>query len=175
MKHHRGLAWLVRLFRGRPQGARAPQAGDALAQAYRDLLLQNEILAESNERLHERLARRERGLEESPAARKLIDAQRKVLAERSRRLRAFEYENKLLKREHKRLFEENRRLAAGLARHMQDMQPLLNQQELSRRELADARAALRDKTNELLRLTDRYYQLEARGTAQPPPSSAANG
>ena len=148
--------------------------GASLEQAYREVLLENQILAESVERLHLRLARRESGLEESPAAKELIQTQRKVLAERSRRMRALEYENKELKRRQARLIEENRRLAASLARHMQDIQPLLRQEELSRRELADAKAALREKTNELLRLTDRYYQLEARAKPQPPPSSAAN-
>jgi len=158
-----------------PEGADARLTGVALEQAYRELLLENQVLAESNERLHERLARREKGLEESPAARELIGLQRKAIAERSRRLRELEYENKQLKREQNRLFEENRRLSASLSRHMRDIQPLLQKEALSRRELADAKAALREKTNELLRLTDKYYQLEARSRPQPPPSSAANG
>jgi len=155
--------------------AHARLTGAALEQAYRDLLLENQVLAESNERLHERLARRESGLEESPAARELISAQRKAIAERSGRLRQVEYENAQLKREQNRLFEENRRLSASLARHMRDIQPLLRKGELSRRELEDTKAALREKTNELLRLTDKYYQLEARSKPLPPPSSAANG
>ena len=197
MKGHRGKSLFGRLFTGksgpstapadragaasvpRPsvqqEGTQAPLTGAALEQAYRDLLLENQVLAESNERLHERLARRESGLEESPAAKELIGAQRKAIAERSRRLRELEYENKQLKREQNRLFAENRRLSASLSRHMRDIQPLLQKEELSRRELADARSALREKTNELLRLTDKYYQLEARSRPQPPPSSAANG
>ncbi len=180
MKRNQGFSLLQRLVMGKgpvampgnpPSGG---LSGSALEQAYRELLLETQVLAESNERLHERLAQRERGLEESPAARELIRAQRHALAERSHRLRELEYENKRLTREQNRLVEENRRLAASLARHMQDIQPLLRQEELSRRELADAKAALREKTNELLRLTDKYYQLEARGRPQPPPSSAAN-
>lgn len=154
--------------------AEARLTGATLEQAYRDLLLENQVLAESNQRLHERLARRDSGLEESPAAKELIRAQRNALAERSRRLRELEYENKGLQREQKKLVEENRKLAASLARHMQDIQPLLRKDESSRRELADTKAALREKINELHRLTDKYYQLEARSKPQPPPSTAAN-
>ena len=153
---------------------RVPTGSD-LEQAYRDLLLQNQVLAESNMRLHDRLARRDSGLEESPAARELIRAQRNALAERSHRLRETEYENKELKRKQKKLYEENRRLAASLAKHMEDIQPLLRREELSRRELEQAKQLLREKTGELLKLTDKYYQLQARSTPQPPPSSAANG
>jgi septal ring factor EnvC (AmiA/AmiB activator) len=150
-------------------------SGSALEQAYRDLLVENQVLAETSRRLHERLARRDAGQEESPAARELIQAQRNALVERSRRLREVEYQNQQLRRDQKKLIEENRRLAASLARHMQDIQPLLHQEEVSRRELAQARTALREKSNELAKLTDKYYQLEARSRPQPPPSSAANG
>jgi hypothetical protein len=182
MKRDRRFSWLERLVAGPRSHATSGDAADArqlsgvsLEQAYRELLVEKQLLAEANERLLERLARRERGLEESPAARELIRAQRNALAERSRHMRELEYENKQLKREHGRLLEENRRLSASLARHMQDIQPLLQKEEFSRRELADAKAALREKTSELLRLTDKYYQLEARTKSRPPPGSAANG
>lgn len=182
MKGERRFSWLERLVARPHQGdatgaavASAPLAGASLEQAYRALLLEKQLLAETNQRLIERLARRERGMEESPAAQELLRAQRNALAERSGRMRELEYENKQLKRERRSLLEENRRLSASLARHMQDIQPLLRKEELSRRELADAQAALREKTSELLRLTDKYYQLEARAKSRPPPSSAANG
>lgn len=149
--------------------------GSALEQAYRDLLLENQVLAESNLRLHDRLARRDSGAEESPAARELIRAQRNALAERSHRLRELEYENKRLKRQQKKLYDENRRLSASLSRHMQDIQPLLRREELSRLELVQAQEKLREKASALARLTDKYYQLEARSKPRPPPSSAANG
>lgn len=148
--------------------------GDALEQAYRDLILENQLLVDSNQRLHQRIAQIEAGLSESPAAKQLIRAQRNALAERSRELREVQYENLRLKREQKRMHAENRKLAASLARHMQDIQPLLHKEELSRRELEEAKAALREKSNELAKLTDKYYQLEARSVARPPPSSAAN-
>ena len=138
-------------------------------------MLENHVLAETNERLHERLARIEANIEESPAAKQLIRAQRNALAERSHRLREVQYENLHLKREKNKLVEENQKLASSLARHMQDIQPLLNQEQISRRELEEAKAALREKSNALARLTDRYYQLEARSKPRPPPSSAANG
>jgi predicted RNase H-like nuclease (RuvC/YqgF family) len=149
-------------------------SGSALEQAYRDLLLENQVLAETNQRLHERLLRRQSGAEESPAARELIQAQRHALAERSRRMRELEYENKQLKREQKNLIDENRQLSASLARQIQDRQPLLRNDEASRRELEETKAALREKTNQLLRLTDKYYQLKARNGPQAPPNSAAN-
>lgn len=148
--------------------------GASLEQAYRDLLLQNQVLQESNQRLHERLARRDTGLEDSPATRELVRAQRDALAERSHRLREVEYENKRLKRKYKKLYDENKRLAASLAKHMEDMQPLLRREELSRLELEQVEKELRQKSSELAKLTDKYYQLEARAKPQPPPSSAAN-
>ena len=156
------------------QGAPAvpPLKGSALEQAYRELMLENHVLAETNERLHERLARIEAGLEESPAAKQLIRAQRNALAERSHRLRETQYENLNLKREKNKLIKENRKLAASLARRMEDIQPLLNQEEDIRRELEAAKAALREKSNELAKLTDRYYQLEARAK---PYSNASGG
>jgi len=157
----------------KPDGKPAPPlTGAALEQAYRDLMLENQVLNETNERLHERLARIESGLEESPAAKQLIRAQRNALAERSHRLREVQYENLNLKREHKKLVRENQKLSADLARHMRDIQPLLQQEELRRRELEEAKAALREKSNALARLTDKYYQLEARSK---PRSSARGG
>jgi hypothetical protein len=156
--------------------APAPLSGSALEQAYRDLLLENQVLAETNQRLHERLLHRQQGAEESPATRELIQAQRHALAERSRRMRELEYENKQLKREQKSLINENRQLSATLARQMQDIQPLLKKEAASRRELEETKAALREKTNQLLRLTDQFYQLKAgnRSQSPPPPGSAAN-
>lgn len=160
----------------RDESAAAPRlTGSELEEAYRELLLENQVLMESNQRLHERLARRETGIEDSPATRELVRAQRDALAERSHRLREVEYENKHLKRKQKKLFEENKRLSASLAKHMEDIQPLLRREELSRRELEQAQVKLRQKTSELAKLTDKYYQLEARSEPQPPPSSAANG
>jgi chromosome segregation ATPase len=161
--------------RGQEVPAQTGLKGAELEQAYRDLMLENQMLVESKEHLHERLARVEAGLEESPAAKQLIRAQRNALAERSHRLREVQYENLNLKREQKKLVKENQRLAASLARHMHDIQPLLSQEQLSQRELEEAKAALRKKSDQLATLTDKYYQLEARSKPQPPPSSAANG
>ena len=157
-----------------PAGKAGALQGAELEQAYRNLMLENQLLAESNTRLHDRIVKAEAGLTESPAAKRLIRTQRNALAERSRRLRELQYENLSLKREQKQMREENRKLAASLARHMQDIQPLLHREELSRRELEEAKVALREKRNELAKLTDKYYQLEARSMPRPPPSSAAN-
>ena len=155
-------------------GAVTRLSGANLEDAYRNLLLENQVLVESNQRLHDRLAQQELSGVESPATRELIRAQRDALTERSHRLRELEYENKDLKRKQHRLFQENRRLAASLAKHMEDIQPLLQREEHSRRELAEAQEKLRRKSSELIALTDRYYQLEARTRPQPPPSTAAN-
>lgn len=171
---------LTRAGNGRVEPALAgsnapmPLTGTALEQAYRELMLENQVLVESNLRLHERLARRQNGLEDSPATRELVRAQRNALADRSHQLRETRYENEQLRRKQKKLFEENRRLSASLAKHMEDIQPLLRREELNRRELAEAQEKLRQKSGELAKLTDKYYQLEARSKPRPPPSSAAN-
>ncbi len=160
---------------GSSAAAEVPKlTGAALEQAYRELLLENQVLVESNLRLHERLSRRDSGVEDSPATRELVRAQRNALTDRSHQLREARYENDQLRRKQQKLYEENRRLSASLAKHMEDIQPLLRREELSRRELADAQEKLRQKKGELATLTDRYYQLEARSKPQPPPSSAAN-
>lgn len=182
MKGRRRMSLIHRFFARRSEPVQAlPEdaaghelKGAALEQAYRDLILENQLLVDGNQRLHQRIAQIEAGLSESPAAKQLIRAQRNALAERSSQLREVRYENLNLKREQKRMHAENRKLAASLARHMQDIQPLLHKEELSRRELEEAKAALREKSNELAKLTDKYYQLEARSIARPPPSSAAN-
>ena len=162
--------------RGKGKGTVAETGlkGTALEQAYRELMLENQLLLESNEHLHERISRIEAGLEESPAAKQLIRAQRNALAERSHRLREVQYENINLKREQKKLVKENQKLAASLARRMQDVQPLLNREQLSRRELEEAKAALRKKSDELAKLTHKYYQLEARSKPRRRSGSAVN-
>ena len=152
-------------------GAERRLSGAELEQAYRNLMMENLVLSESNQRLHERLARREEGLEESPAARELIRAQRNALAERSHRMRELEYENKQLQRERKKLVEENERLIGRL----QQLERAEQRGAEYRRELTEVKAALRAKTNELLMMTDRYYQLEAKLTISVPTTSAANG
>lgn len=136
-------------------------SGGELEQAYRELLLEHQVLAESNERLVERLARRQRGSGDPQATEELLRVQRNALVERSHRLRELEYENKRLKREQKKRAEENQRLRAELERQRGEA-GVLKQRELAvRRELAKVQAALRDKKG---------------GLAAPRrPSSAANG
>lgn len=148
--------------------------GATLEQAYRNLLLENQVLAESNQRLHETLVQQDDGPRDAAATRELIRAQRDALAERSHRLREVEYENKQLKRKQRKLFEENQRLSATVAKHMEQLPPLLQREQQVRRQLAEVEAVLRSKESELVALTDKYYQLEARTKLQPPTSSAAN-
>jgi len=146
-----------------------------LEQAYRNLMMENIVLTDSNERLHQRLARLERGLEESPAAKQLIRAQRNALAERSHRLRQLEYQNKQLQREQKRIRDENRRLRERLERLAPGQQEQRYDYETCLQELAEARAALRRKDHEMLDLTDRYYRLQADRSPVLPSTPAANG
>ena len=146
-------------------------AGAALEKAYRDLLMQNQILSQSNARLQEQLAEQASGVAESPAAKQLIRAQRDALVERSRRLREVEYDLKQIQRLKDRLVEENRRLQ----RQLSDFHPVLRREEQNRRELAETKTALREKTNELLCLQDKYFQLEARLEPASTPGSVANG
>jgi len=149
--------------------------GADLEQAYRELLLENQVLVESNQRLHERIARQESGLEESPAARRLIRTQRHALAERSHKLREVAYEFQLLQREHAKLSKENARLARALTQHSDKHQSLSDDLRSLRAALDESRSELRAKKNELARLTDRYYQLEAQQELGLRPGTAANG
>ena len=155
----------------RPTADTKPLAGAALEEAYRDLLVQNQILSESNARLQGQLAEQARGVAESPAAKQLIRAQRDALVERSRRLREVEYELKQMQLLKDKLVEENRRQQ----RQLNDFRPVLRREEQHRRELAAAKAALREKTNEFLCLQDKYFQLEARLKPASPTGSVANG
>ena len=143
-------------------GGQPRLTGSALEKAYRDLLLEYQVLAESNERLHAKLARRDAGVDESPATIELMRAQRNALVERSHRLRELEYENKNLQRQHKKLVAENRRLNDELAHRTHDVRPVLRREAKCLRDLEQARAELQEKNNDLLRLTDKYYQLESR-------------
>ena len=135
--------------------------GSALEQAYRALLLENQVLQETNQRLHERLASQERGLEDSPAAKELIRSQRNALVEKSHRLRELEYESKQLQREKKKLLTSNHQLSVGLAQKVDELKALVKSQDADGLALAEAKMALRETKNELAKLTDKYYQLEA--------------
>lgn len=148
--------------------------GAELEQAYRQLLLENQVLLESNQRLHERIARQENGLEESPAARQLIRTQRNALAERSHKLREVAYQYKQLQRAQAKLVKENRRLSAGLARQVDKAESLSDELKTLRGTVAEAEEALRAKKNELAMLTHRYYQLEAQMDPQLRTGTAAN-
>lgn len=144
-----------------PSGKRRLE-GASLEQAYRELLLENQVLAESNARLHERLAMREDGLEDTPATLELVRAQRNALAERSHRLRELEYENKRLQRDLRKLGDEQHRTAALVVQLRGEIEPARQRLAACQRELEAARDSLREKSRELASLTDRYYQLEAR-------------
>ena len=146
-----------------------------LEQAYRNLLMENMVLIESNQRLHDRLARQDAGLGDSPATRQLLQAQRDTLAERSHRLRELEYENKQLARKHRKLSDQQRLLQEQVAGGRHEAARLRRELESCKAELADTRAALRPKSSALLQLTDRYHQLEARLKLRVPTAPAANG
>jgi chromosome segregation ATPase len=163
--------WTYSIFRG--LGIKTSEAGGrqanapgltdaALEQAYRELLLENQVLTESNRRLHDRLARAESGLVDTPASRQLIRAQRDALTDRSRQLRELHYANRTLQRERQKLQDNNRRLAEKLARQAASVRPLERQLEASQAEVVTLKQQLGDQRRELATLTDRYYQLQAR-------------
>ena len=189
MEANRRFGFISRLFGARgPAPVPASRAGAAqtsspaagltpteLEQAYRNLLMENLVLVESNRRLHERLARQDAGLEDSPATRQLLQAQRNALAERSHRLRELEYENKQLTRNYKKLSEQHQRLLGQGGGDRDEVARLRRELERCKAELAETRTALHEKSSDLLQLTDRYYQLEARIKPKLPTTQAANG
>ena len=142
--------------------AEPPLSGSDLERAYRQLLLDHQVLTESNQRLLERVERAEKGQGESPAARQLIRAQRDALADRSRQLRELQYANKSLQREKDKLSETNRLLKERLARTAADGAPLARELDAARREIEELKGQLMEKRRELALLTDRYYQLQSR-------------
>ena len=144
-----------------------------MEEAYRALLLEHQLLQETNQRLHEHIARQESGLEESPAAKELIRAQRNALADRSHQLRQLEYETKQLQREKKKLLANNNQLSAKLAKRTEEIRALSQRQDADGLVLAETKMALREAKNELAKLADKYYQLEAK-LHRPPAGSAAN-
>lgn len=150
-------------------------SADELEEAYRTLLLENQVLAESNERLVERLARRQHGVEDARTTQELLRTQRNALVERSHRLREVEYENKQLRRQQKKLAEENNRLKLDLERQRGEARALAQREQACRQELAQVQAALREKAGELAMLRERQHRLESRLHLQQAPSSAANG
>lgn len=180
MKRNRGFSIFRALgnegFRvlGHNVGDGGKLKGSMLEQAYRELLLENQMLAESNQRLHERLKNPENGNDELPAARELIREQRNALAERSRRLRELEYEVKQYQREKKKLLVRTRQLAALVAQKDERIRESTRRHETDGLALAEAKMALREAKNELAKLTDKYYQLEAQFHRQSP-GSVANG
>ena len=142
--------------------ASSVKRGIVLEQAYRDLLLENQVLVESNRRLHERLARAEGGQSESPAAQQLIRTQRNALAERSHQLREANYANKELRRRYAKLQEETRRLAEAHAQRATTTPRLKSALAASEKQARELQDELRRVRTELATLTDRYYQLQAR-------------
>ena len=159
------------VFRGlvrRPKGERGDASssetlhGASLEDAYRNLLLENQMLTESNLRLHDRLARAEAGLGESPAERQLIQAQRNALVERTHMLREMQYAKKTLERERDKMKLENSRLRERLARSMAAVQPLSKKLKDQQLEIETLEQQLVEKRRELAMLTDRYYQLQSR-------------
>jgi len=185
MRRKRGRTLFRRWFgrsRMRPTSDSAPSkvlkgkrlTGAELEKAYRDLLLEHQVLAESNTRLHERITRLEASRGESPAEKELIGAQRDALVERSRRLRELEFDRKTQARDRKKLEEENRQLNELVARCKKDLLTLQRRDENSRKEIAEARAALWRKNDELIALKKRQEELLVHAQCDEfPPSSAA--
>lgn len=130
-----------------------------LEEAYRELLVEHQVVTETNTRLHQRIAEQAEGLEDSPAAKRLISAQRKALVERSRVQRELGYENKRLQLEHRRLVEELQDLRTRIGHQVGELQKLREQLAAQRTELSETKALLRGKSDELDALTLKYHQL----------------
>jgi hypothetical protein len=142
-------------------GPQTSLKGEGLEQAYRELLVEVQMLRQHNLEMGVALEKQHLEQEDSSASEQLIRAQRNALAERSRRLRETEYENKKLLREHKKLAEDNRKLYLQLERHVKELHLLQQQHQNCQVALRDTRAALQGKESELLAFADRYRQLES--------------
>lgn len=130
---------------------------ETLEEAYRELLVEHQVVAETNARLHQRLAEQADGMEDSPAAKRLISSQRKALAERSRVQRELGYENKRLQLEQRRLVEELQSLRTRISHQVGELQKLREQIAAQRTELTETKALLRAKSDELDALTTKYH------------------
>jgi chromosome segregation ATPase len=153
-----------------------PLHGADLEQAYRELLVEVQMLRQHNVELGVALERQ--GLEQNNAAAtdQLIRAQRSALAERSHRMREAEFENKKLVRAQKKIEADYQQLHAQLERHVKQVQMLQQRYHACSNELRDTRAELASKQGELEAMTDRYYQLEsAIEKFSVPHGSVANG
>jgi chromosome segregation ATPase len=136
--------------------------GSALEQAYRALLLENQVLTETNQRLQEQLLEADAKRDTSSSERQLIREQRNLIAERSHELRQQQYACKTLQRERDQLRENNSHLAQKTAR-------LAAAAEAMKQQLANAQAQndalqreLSDKKRDLATLTEHHYQLQAK-------------
>jgi chromosome segregation ATPase len=151
---------------GRPSGSRAAsterRAQNGLQRAYRDLLLENQVLTEGQRRLSERLERAEKRLAESPTAQRLIRTQREALTDKSLKLRQQELLNRRLDERCRDLQRDYRRQRKRLEREAAARQDLERQLEFSVQTSATLEQQLVAARRDLATLTDRYYQLQAR-------------
>lgn len=157
--------------------SQVPPQGPELEKAYRELLLENQMLRETNDQLGMALEQQDSLERYLQQAENLILAQRNALAERARRMRETEFENKSLLRAQRRLKEQEAEIQTRLQRQVQEARTLRERLKSTTGVLEQARAALQAKEAELAKLTDRYYQLEAavEKFGIPHESSAANG
>lgn len=154
----------------------APLKGADLEQAYRDLLVEAQMLRQHNLELGVTLERQSLEQSDAQAADQLIRAQRNALAERSRRMREAEFENKKLLRAQKKLQAEYQQIHAQLERQVRQVQVLQQRYHACSNDLRETRAELETKKGELAAMTDRYYQLEsAIEKFSVPHGSVANG
>jgi chromosome segregation ATPase len=160
---------LLAAYEREARRAAAELTEQALEQAYRNLLVENLVLQETNDRLGAELAQGSDARDKAFTDQRLIVAQRNALAERGRRMRQVEYELKQIKRRCKRLLDEKARLEAGLAEQQNLIAALREKQRLYTRELDEAKVALSVKASEFRMLRDKYQTLQldaARGRAR---------
>jgi chromosome segregation ATPase len=154
----------------------APLKGADLEQAYRELLVEVQMLRQHNVELGVALERQSLEQNNAAATDQLIRAQRSALAERSHRMREAEFETKRLARAQKKIEADYQLLRVQLERHVKQVQLLQQRYHACSNELRDTRAELASKQGELEAMTDRYYQLEsAIEKFSVPHGSVANG
>lgn len=144
-----------------PADTAIPPEGPELEHAYRELLLENQMLRETNDQLGMALEQQD-GLERDlQQAEQLIIAQRDALAERARRMRETEFENKSLLRSQRKLKDREAEIQTRLERQLEEARSLRGRLKATTGTLEHARAELHEKEAELAKLADRCYQLEA--------------
>lgn len=141
--------------------ARPALTGATLEQAYRELLLQNQLLLDTNQRLQAQLSEVEGRRTAAPIENQLIRDQRNIIAERSHELRQQQYACKMLQRERDHLQQSNSRLAEQSAKLGAEKEALKQQLAAAQTLNGSLQREVAEKNNDLVTLSERHYRLQA--------------